>query len=534
NAQTDTDGTSRVGGPDNPFLDANGYPFADTMTNYFRYSEQTSHEVRLASSFAGNFQFVLGGFQRDGDEPYDARFFNFANPAFNTNTLATCQASLPFFGLPLLSDHGTTSAISGQGGVWACPGELLDWSNAGAIGAFSDGNMNGHWLDFYGHSRFETLAYYGNVEYQVGDRWTLFGGIRHDQDIKTHVQNDVRIGINFGFAVDLWIFRNASVEGFEGKNDAEWNQTTWNAGFQYSANPASMWYGRASKGGRPGGFVGFGNMNEVTFDSEELINYEGGWKGLLADNRLQLEASVFYNDYQGYWVNSERLLPVERRVPGQSAFEGEMNTIDGSWISGLELNAAFRATDRFTIRGWYNYLDSAMGDFETTYCCDPDAPTVEVEFQDRLGNTFTEEVASLTNFGGNRMPLQPRHKFSLTAIYDLANLRFLATLGHTTEKHTDVSNLPKYKIPEYTRLDLRAIWFTPREGLQIHAFAKNILDEIAVQQWRPNEGYGFGSGVIRGSLTDQREVGVMASFRLGGRKTLYGLGGGMGPSAGGK
>ena len=534
NAQTDTDGTSRMGGPSDPFLDANGYPFSDTMTNYYRYSEQTSHEVRLASSFASDFQFVLGAYQRDGDEPYDARFFDFSNPAFNTNTLATCQAALPFFGLPLLSDFGTTSAQSGQGGVWACPGELLDWSNAGAIGAYSDGNMNGHWLDFYGHSRFETRAYYGNVEYQLGDKWTLFGGIRHDQDIKTHVQNDVRIGLDFGFGVDLWIFRNASVEGFEGKNDAEWNQTTWNAGFQYSANPASMWYGRVSKGGRPGGFVGFGNMTEVTFDSEELINYEGGWKGLLADNRLQLEAAVFYNDYQGYWINSNRLLPVERRIPGESIFEGEMNTVDGSWINGLELTAAYRATDRFTIRGWYNYLDSEIGDFATTYCCDPAAPTETVEFQDREGNTFTQEIASLTNFGGNQMPLQPKHKFSLTAIYDMGNLRFLGTLGHTTDKNTDISNLPKYKIPEYTRLDLRAIWFTPREGLQVHVFAKNVLDQIAVQQWRPNEGYGFGSGVIRGSLTDEREVGVTASFRLGGRKTLYGLGGGMGPSAGGK
>ena len=156
------------------------------------------------------------------------------------------------------------------------------------------------------------------------------------------------------------------------------------------------------------------------------------------------------------------------------------------------------------------------------------------EFQDREGNTFTQEIASLTNFGGNRMPLQPRHKFSLTAIYDLGDVRFLGTIGHTTEKNTDVSNLPKYKIPEYTRLDLRAIWFTPREGLQVHLFAKNVLDQIAVQQWRPNEGYGFGTGVIRGSLTDQREIGVTANFRLGGRKTLYGLGGGMGPSAGGK
>ncbi len=539
NAQTDTDGTSRMGGPDDPFLDANGYPFSDTMTNYYRYSEQTSHELSLASSFAGDFQFVLGVFQREGDEPYDARFFEFSNAAFNTNTLETCEASLPSFGLPLLSDFGTMSAQSGAGGVWACPGQLLDWSNAGAIGAFSNGSMNGHWLDFYGHSQFETEAAYANVEFQLGDSWTLFGGIRHDRDIKTHVQNDVRIGIDFGFAVDLWIFRNASVEGFEGKNDAEWTQTTWNAGFQYSADPTSMWYGRVSKGGRPGGFLGFGNLTEVTFDSEEVINWEGGWKGLLADSRLQMEAVVFHQDFLGYWVNSDRLLPVEQRIPGESIFEGEWNSIDGSWIQGLELTAAWRATDRFTIRGWYNYLESEMGEFWTTYCCDPDAPTETVEFEDRQGNTFTQEVAGLTNFGGNRMPLQPKHKYSLTAIYDMptsdafGSVRLLGTLGFTDEKEADVSNLPKYKIPDYTRLDLRAIWFTPREGLQVHLFAKNVLDEIAVQQWRPNEGYGFGTGVIRGSLTDEREVGVMANFRLGGRKTLYGLGGGgMGGGSG--
>ena len=535
NAQTDTDGTSRVGGPDNPFLDANGYPFSDTMTNYFRYSEQTSHEVRLASSFAGDFQFVLGGFQRDGDEPYDARFFDFSNPAFNTNTLATCQAALPFFGLPLLSDFGTTSRQSGQGGVWACPGELLDWSNAGAIGAFSDGNMNGHWLDFYGHSQFETRAYYGNVEYQLGDRWTLFGGIRHDQDIKTHVQNDVRIGINFGFAVDLWIFRNAAVEGFEGKNDAEWNQTTWNAGFQYSANPASMWYGRISKGRPPRRL-------------RRLRQHERSHLRLGGADQLR-----------------RRLEGPAGRQPAPVGGLGLLQRLPGL-LDQLQSPAAGRAADprrehlrgrdehdrrQLDSRGWSSTRRSgprtgsrsAAGtttstrrsatSARSTVATRPRRPR-RSSSRDREGNTFTQEIASLTNFGGNQMPLQPKHKFSLTAIYDLGNLRFLGTLGHTTDKNTDISNLPKYKIPEYTRLDLRAIWFTPREGLQIHAFAKNVLDQIAVQQWRPNEGYGFGTGVIRGSLTDQREVGVTANFRLGGRKTLYGLGGGMGPSAGGK
>ena len=57
------------------------------------------------------------------------------------------------------------------------------------------------------------------------------------------------------------------MEGFGPKNDATWEQWTWNAGFRYSARPETMFYGRLSKGERAGGFNGFGTF---------MMTLEGG------------------------------------------------------------------------------------------------------------------------------------------------------------------------------------------------------------------------------------------------------------------
>ncbi len=116
------------------------------------------------------------------------------------------------------------------------------------------------------------------------------------------------------------------------------------------------------------------------------------------------------------------------------------------------------------------------------------------------------------------MPLQPEHKYSLTLLYDLAlgtnrgGLTLLTTVGYTDEKHADISNLPRYQIPEYTGWDARAIWDLPNGQWSLTLFAKNLLDEIAVQQWRPNENPALTT--IKGSLTDERKIGFQVLARL--------------------
>jgi len=55
-------------------------------------------------------------------------------------------------------------------------------------------------------------------------------------------------------------------------------------------------YGYIAKGYKPGGI----NSATSTFDAEEVIAYEGGWKGTLFDRALNGSVSLFYNDYENF------------------------------------------------------------------------------------------------------------------------------------------------------------------------------------------------------------------------------------------
>ncbi len=504
-----------------------------SIANYARYNEQSSHELTLVSNYEGPFNFVAGVYSRDGDEPYAARFFRRGQEGLNIDGFAACTGAggLPDTFTPLAGNSITSSAAIS--GLWSCPGTpedqaLANYSNVPGVSEPTTGDLGGHRLTFFGHTSFQTEAVYFNGNWALDDKWQVFAGLRYDKDTRTHEQNDVRLAFDRTnsvtgdrYGANLWLFRNANVDGYEWKNDHEWEEVTWTIGVEHHLTEQQMVYGRISKGARAGGFAGFGQPTTAgdsfgTFDSETLINYEAGLKGLFMDQKLQLEAAVFFMDYKDHWVNSGRLRAEGDRIPGESIFEGEMNVIDGTWIGGLEISGAYKLTDTLTLRGFYNYMDSEVGDFTTVYCCDATQPTIDVDLTLADGTVVTQSSREAIKFGGNRLPLMPTHKYSLTALWSpeipRGSLTLLGTYSFTGERDPDLSNLKRFELPSYTRLDLRAVWDSPEEDFKVTLYVKNALDEIAVQQFRPIE---TGTGArINGSLTDEREVGVSVIWQM--------------------
>lgn len=536
-ALTDVDKTSRtIGGicPDpanqSDYCSLDGFGLIPAggyqVMNYSRYQEQSSHELTLISDFDGQFNFVAGLYARDGDEPYVASSYRYGQEGMNVDGFEACTG-----------EGGRSQSLSiGQesmplGYYFSCPGTpedqaLAEYSNVPGVVKTMTGNLNGSYVSFFGHTAFETQAAYFNGDWSVNDQWKVLGGIRYDVDTRTHEQNDASIGYSgtnsitgepYGY--NLWIFRNANVPTMDWKRDKEWSEVTWTIGVEHYPTDGQMFYARISKGARAGGFAGFGQYNEYpwgTFDSETLINYELGLKGLFFDEKLQLESAIFFMDYKDHWVNAERLKDANERFAGESLFEGEMNVIQGTWIGGLELSGAYTLTDTVTIRGFYAYLDAEVGNFSTVYCCDETAPTVDVDFTLNNGTTITEQIKEPVNFGGNRLPLMSKHKYALTALWSpkipTGSLTLLGTYAYTGTRHPDLSNIARFELPSYTRVDLRAIWDSPDEDYSVTLYVKNVLDEIAVQQFRPIE-TGSGS-TINGSLTDEREFGMSVMWQI--------------------
>lgn len=396
---------------------------------------------------------------------------------------------------------------------------------------------------FYGGVDYETTGFYFSGEYNLNESWKVFAGVRDDSDTKSRGRGNVAYGYpvavesdgsgfctadvcNDGVAVIAIGVRDGDITGFEAKNDVEWGATTWNVGVEYRTPKDRLIYGRISTGYRAGGIGGYGNLSgaDYSFDAEEMINYETGIKGLYFDGAVQLSATYFYQDFDNYWVYASRLRTAAEQLqnPGAGPYTGENSAISGTEIQGIELEGAWRISDRLTVRGFYNWLDSSVGDYASAYpYAIPGAPTAwaQVFYLDADGNeTFTwiQGDGTPVEYGGNQLPSSPEHKGSLTAVYDTplpgdrGSLELLATATYTGEKYVERANFDAYAVDAYTRVDLRANWRSPSQAYTITLYVQNALDEAALHNWSPRE----GTAAPWGTVVEPREIGMHFSWQM--------------------
>lgn len=539
--------------------------YADRMNDYLFTSDQASHELTIISNLEGPFNYTLGYTYIDGEEPYvyAERFNgletgdnNLNNPLFYTDTSEACEEALEgFFGgsglIRNIRDPNHVDNTKAAGLVWGCHGAdyAANWSDVtNGLAQVAGGSAFQH---FYGNVSYTSQAVYGNAEYVLNDQWKVFGGIRFNDDHKEHEQNDFTgatqiAGMNFIFGIHRskhydtqccgYVGRELDASGRPIPDDrtlmdskiADWRETTWNIGAEYSPNDLSMIYGRISKGYRPGGFAGFGAQLGEAMDAEEMVNYETGYKGLFFDNRLQLEASLYIQDYSKYWVQSGRLrTPAEVRE-GESLITGETVVVNGTEIYGVELQYRLTLSERLQLGGFYEYSGSSFGDYTTLYCCTPDGrrpPPSTRQVVDADGNTVTVNLSNFSgnlyelNFGGNSLRLTPAHKLSASLTYamplaaDRGALDLITIFNWRDKMYVDESNLDIYSVPEYTRWDLRANWVSPSGKLTLTGWVTNMLDQVAVQAYSPREGNGVNAP-IAGTVTDARRMGITLNYQM--------------------
>ena len=140
-------------------------------------------------------------------------------------------------------------------------------------------------------------------------------------------------------------------------------------------------YATFSRGSQPGGFNGFllSQPPEVvaqvqavtgaglTFDEEELDNYELGLKGSFLDGRMQLSSAVYY----AQWKNQIISDIVQAELPNQP---GTFTVLRPSTnrgktdLQGIELEVSYLATNNLTLSGQVAYNDSEIKEFRCQTC----------------------------------------------------------------------------------------------------------------------------------------------------------------------
>lgn len=147
----------------------------------------------------------------------------------------------------------------------------------------------------------ETIAFFGQGTWHIGDQWHITGGLRWSDEEKksdlfsqtysTAFSNQI-LGASFLDSVSTPI--DASLE--RSSDNVDW---TLRAALDISDD--SMVYASAGTGTKSGGFQTVnGAADDREFDDEDTTTYELGVKSTLLDARLRINAAAFYSEIENF------------------------------------------------------------------------------------------------------------------------------------------------------------------------------------------------------------------------------------------
>ncbi len=216
------------------------------------------------------------------------------------------------------------------------------------------------------HQNLDSIAAFGQLEYNFTDKLKLTAGARFTHDRKKFssqvAYNELGNGYSGGTGSTVYnppfVFYDFSPSTVGGlaiaKNDL------WSGKIQLDYKPVSniLLYAGVSRGSKGAGFNGnlSGGLSyaETPFRSEYLIDYEGGAKMQLFDRRVTLNLSAFNYDYHHF------------QAYAFFGLQGVIGNVDG-YFRGGELEFDATPVRTVNLRLGVSYLTSKLRDVPTNY-----------------------------------------------------------------------------------------------------------------------------------------------------------------------
>ena len=285
---------------------------------------------------------------------------------------------------------------------------------------------------FNGESTVENWAVFGSLGFDITDRWDATVELRYAEDT---------IG-NFNTVRTL----NPLVE-------QKFDSTSPRFTTSYKFTPDSMVYANVALGNKPGVINTDPRFpEELRFaDEEQAWTYELGTKHTLLENRLTLNAAVYYIDWTDQQLTGVFAFP----TGGTQSF-----IFNGgkSEVKGVELEARAVVSENFDAGFTYAYTDA--------------------EFKE-LTDAEALQLFGDGNLEGKQLPGVPQQQASIFGKYsfgvgDLGRAYVRADASYTDRKYDQIYNLAHTGYQELVNLTLGLD--AERWGLQL--FVKNLTDDL--------------------------------------------------------
>jgi len=310
------------------------------------------------------------------------------------------------------------------------------------------------------HNVNTSWALFGQASYDVTDALTVTAGVRETEDKKK-----TRLVKTADTAT--------GVVTYTGRRFVELSDTkpSWDLSALYKVNPDFSLYARVATGFRGPTIQGRSavfNADFTTADSETILSGEVGFKSVLLDNTLRLNATAFT-----YRVNDIQL------NGNDSNGNGVLFNADKADAYGMEADAEWRPIANLTLTAGLSLLHTEIKDkrvfaqvcaLNGVVVCTVENPTIT-----RNGNVFAQ-------IDGEPLPNAPKYNLSFTGRYDLpvgADGKLFVATDWNVQGYT---NLVLYKTKEfYSKGAFEGglqVGYAGGDGAyEVAVFARNITNE---------------------------------------------------------
>lgn len=262
----------------------------------------------------------------------------------------------------------------------------------------------------------DSLGIFIHTKYSLNDKINLISGIRYDKEEKTYDEPS--------FGIDL---RN------------KYSEVSPKFAIEYHNNPNMMSYFTIAKGYRAGGFNPYTPLGyPKIYEKESLWSYDLGVKSTFFDDKLILNANIYYMDISDMQVTAN--------IPSQGRPITYTSNAAKASSKGLEIDFKTIISNDFTVFG-------SLGLNETKYD----------EFKDALGD-----------YSGNYNKFAPKYNYNLGISYrdDMGIFAQIDTSAYGKMYISKENNTPK---KAYSLVNAKIGY--EQEEFDIHLYVDNIFDK---------------------------------------------------------
>jgi iron complex outermembrane receptor protein len=437
--QGQTDYTAYIEvGPYVPYYICNpGYDecFSPVMTTTEKFdTERSVHEIRVATNAEDRFR-MIGGIFYDNQQVNILTDFNYAG-----------------------------SIAAGFAPNFPVPGAFTN----------TDGSARPAGVTFFNDFQTdrEETSIFGELAYDVTDDVTVTLGARHyeiDMSLIGSASNGQRAtgpeaDSGSDAAVSLADFSPMTLSG-----------NIYKANIRWQMNADAMFYGTYSEGFRGGGFNRAGGTSGIpaTFDTDDVVSLEFGWKTSWLENTLRFNGAIYNVDFSNL---QQGVLDLD--LANTTFFDN----VGSAEINGAEFEINWAAGDNVDLFGSFSYIDSELTELPAT-------------------------LISMVPVGSN-LPYAPETEAVLGARYyqDIGDFSvvYQGVFKWTDSRFNSLVADDRVELPSYTQVNLSAS--IGKDDWKATLFIDNATDTLG------QVAAGSADNVYRVSPTRPRTIGFRISY----------------------